>query len=409
MLQLLKMSFRDLGRNRRRTFFSALAVSVGLAILILMASVINGEMGGAVQGAILLESGHIQVRAASYDPNKSSLKWQDLVLNPDQIATQIAALPQVKAATPRLFASGFISAGNQSAGARIYGLDPASAASDPYRLGIISGNYLAADDSSGLLIGKPNADKLHLQAGDNVSLSVNTANGDVAEQKFVIRGIYSTNTYGFDSATILLPLAKAQAITQAQNHASTVFVLLKDDSTTDAVAAALNGTAAQAGLKVLTWKELNPLVLDWETQANSYISILYLIILAIAASVIINTLIMSVYERTREIGILSAIGMRGGRIMSLFLTESALLAVSGVLMGIVLSLLAIYLFNIHGFYIGKMGLSGFMVSDTVFAKLTMANLVNLSIVTFIVTILAGLYPAILASRLQPVEALRAEK
>ncbi len=406
MLQLLKMSFRDLGRNRRRTFFSALAVSIGLAILMLMASVVNGEMGSANQGAILLETGHIQVRAASYDENKSSLKWEDLVLNPDQIASQIASLPQVKAATPRLFASGFISAGNQSAGARIYGIDPASAANDPYRLGIISGSYLTADDSGGLLIGKPSADKLHLQAGDNVSLSVNTANGDVAEQTFVVRGIYSTNTYGFDSATIFLPLAKAQAITQTQNHASTVFVLLKDISYTDSVASALK---VSSDLKVLTWKDLNPLLLDWESQANSYISILYLIILAICASVIINTLIMSVYERTREIGILSAIGMRGGRIMSLFLAESALLAVGGVLMGVILGVLAAYLFNIHGFYIGNMGLTGFLVTNTIFANLTLNDTINLSILTFIVTILAGLYPAVMASRLQPVEALRAEK
>ena len=405
MLQIFKMAFRDLGRNRRRTFFTALAISVGLAILILMASVVNGEMGSALEGSILLETGHIQVRAASYDENKSSLKWDDLVLNPDQIASQIAALPHVKAAAPRLFASGYISAGNQSAGAKIYGIDPASAANDPYRLGIISGNYLTADDSGGLLIGKPMADKLHLTAGDNVNLSVNTANGDVAEQAFVVRGIYSTNTYGFDSTTIFLPLAKAQAITQAQNHASTIFVLLEDTSYTDSVAGALK----VSNLKVLTWKDLNPLVLDWETQANSYIYILYLIILAIAASVIVNTLIMSVYERTREIGILSAIGMRGGRIMWLFLTESALLAVAGVIMGVVLGVIGIYLFNIHGFYIGNMGLTGFMVTDTVFAKPTMNSTVNLSILTFIVSILAGLYPAIMASRLQPIEALRAEK
>ena len=405
MLQLFKMSFRDLGRNRRRSFFSALAVSVGLMILMLMSSVINGEMGSAIQGAIILETGHIQVRAASYDQNKSSLKWEDLVVNPDQIASQISVLPQVKAATPRLYASGFISAGNQSAGARIYGIDPASAANDPYRLGIISGSYLKADDSAGLLIGKPSAEKLHLKAGDNVSLSVNTANGDVAEQTFIVRGIYSTNTSSFDSATIFLPLTKAQTITQAQNRASTVFVLLKDASYTEAVASALKGS----GLKVLTWKDLNPLILDWETQANSYISILYLIILAIAASVIINTLIMSVYERTREIGILSAIGMRGGRIMVLFLAESALLAVGGVLMGVVLGVVSAYLFNIHGFYIGNMGLTGFTVADTIFAKLTLNDTINLSILTFIVTILAGLYPAIMASRLQPVEALRAEK
>ena len=406
MIQLFKMAFRDLGRNRRRTFFSALAVSVGLAILMLMASVINGEMGGSIQGAIILETGDIQVRAASYDENKSSLKWQDLVENPELIASQIAGLPQVKATTPRLFASGFISSGNQSAGARIYGIDPASPANDPYRLGIISGSFLTADDGGGMLIGKPIAEKLHLSAGDNVSLSVNTANGDVAEQTFVVRGIYSTNTYGFDNATIFLPLAKAQAITQTQNHASTIFVLLNDISYTDGIAKALK---VSSGLKVLTWKDLNPLILDWETQANSYIGILYLIILAISASVIINTLIMSVYERTREIGILSAIGMRGGQIMSLFLIESALLGVGGVLMGVVLGVLSAYLFNIHGFYIGNMGLTGFMVVDTIFAKLTLNDTINLAVLTFIVTVLAGLYPSIMASRLQPIEALRAEK
>jgi len=405
MLQLIKMAFRALGRNRRRSFFSALAVGVGLAILILLASVINGEMGSAIQGAILLETGHIQVRAASYDENRSSLKWEDLVLNPEQIASQVADLPQVKAATPRLFASGFISTGNKSAGARIYGIDPESEANDPYRLGIISGSFLTADDREGLLIGKPVADNLHLNAGDNVNLSVNTANGDVAEQTFIVRGIYSTNTFSFDRATIFLPLAKAQTITQTQNHSSTVFILLKDTSYTDGVASALK----QSGLTVLTWKDLNPLVLEFETMANSYISILYLIILAIAASVIINTLIMAVYERTREIGVLSAIGMRSGRIMWLFLVESFFLAVGGVIIGIILGVSGVFLFNIHGFYIGKMGLVGFMVADTIFAKLTVNNMINLSIMTFIVTILAGLYPAILASRLQPVEALRAEK
>jgi ABC-type lipoprotein release transport system permease subunit len=95
--------------------------------------------------------------------------------------------------------------------------------------------------------------------------------------------------------------------------------------------------------------------------------------------------------------------------MWLFLAESALLAVGGVIMGVVLGMIGIYLFNIHGFYIGNMGLTGFMVTNTIFAKPTMDSTINLSILTFIVSILAGLYPAIMASRLQPVEALRAEK
>jgi ABC-type lipoprotein release transport system permease subunit len=405
MIQILKMAFRDLGRNRRRSFFSALAVGAGLALLILMASVIEGEMGGAIESAIKLQSGHIQLRANTYDENKSSLKWEDLVADPEQIAGQIGALDQVKAATPRLYASGFLSSGAQSASARITGIDPLSPASDPYREGVISGSYLAPDDREAILIGRPMAEKLNLQVGDSVSLSINTAEGDVQDQTFTVKGIYTTNTYGFDSATVFLPLAKAQAITRTENHASTIFVLLKDTAQTDAVVKALH----VSNLQVKTWKDLNALFVDYEAMAQSYIGIFYMIILAISASVIINTLIMSVYERTREIGILSAIGMRSGRILTLFLAESSMLAVGGVIMGLVIGVLATLYFNVNGFYIGNMGLSGIMITDTIYAKLTMDNLVNLTIMTFVVTLLSGLYPAVMASRMQPITALRAEK
>jgi ABC-type lipoprotein release transport system permease subunit len=399
------MAFRALGRNRRRSLFSALAVAIGLGLLMLMSSVIQGEMGSAIESAIRLQSGHIQIRSTSYDENKSSLKWEDLIENPDQLAGQVAALPQVKAATPRLFASGFLSAGDESTGVRIYGIDPQSAANDPYREGLISGEFLTADDREGLLIGQPAAEKLHLQTGDKISLSVNTSNGDVLEQTFTIRGIYTTETYGFDNSTVFLPLSKAQAITQTENHASTILILLKDTSLTDQVIHAIN----VSNLDVLTWRDLNKLFVEFETMAQTYIAFFYLIILAITASVIINTLIMSVYERTREIGILAAVGMRSGRIMGLFLAESLLLAIGGVLMGLVLGVFAIYLFNINGFYIGKMGLSGMLVGDTIRARLTMDNTIRVSIMTLIATILSGLYPAVMASRMEPVEALRAEK
>jgi ABC-type lipoprotein release transport system permease subunit len=406
MIQILKMAFRDLGRNRRRSFFSALAVAGGLAMLILMSSVVAGEMGSALESAINLQTGHLQIRAVTYDENKSSLKWEDLVANPDEIATKIAALNQVKAATPRLYASGFLSSGTQSAGAKITGIDPLSPASVPYREGIISGEYLNPDDRDAVLIGKPMAEKLKLKVGDNVSLSLNTADGNVQDQTFTIKGIYTTGTYGFDSGTVFLPLAKAQAMTQTENHASTIYVLLKDTAMTDSVVSLLS---VPSNLEIKTWKDLNALFVEYETFAQSYIAIFYMIILAISASVIINTLIMSVYERTREIGILSAVGMRGSRIMALFLAESSMLAVGGVIMGLIIGVLATLYFNINGFYIGNMGLNGMAIADTIYAKLTVDNLVNLTIMTFVVTMLAGLYPAVMASRMQPVEALRAEK
>jgi ABC-type lipoprotein release transport system permease subunit len=114
MIQLYKMAWRDLGRNRRRTFFSMLALAFGVALLVFMASFIAGEMRGALQSAINLQSGHLQIRAASYDEDKTSLDFADLVENPDALAAQIAARPEVQTATPRLYATGIVVAGDTS-------------------------------------------------------------------------------------------------------------------------------------------------------------------------------------------------------------------------------------------------------------------------------------------------------
>jgi ABC-type lipoprotein release transport system permease subunit len=401
MIQLFKMAFRDLGRNRRRSFFSSLALGIGLALLLLMAAFIHGEMTSAINATIRLQSGHLQVRSNTYDESKNSLKWEDLVENPDQVAAQIAALTPVEAATPRLFASGIISVRNESAGVQIFGIDPASAANTPYRAGMISGEFLTADDRQGVLLGQPLADKLGLNVGDTINLSVNTSNGDVAEQAFTVRGIYSTQTNGFDNATVFMPLAKAQTITLAENHASTIFILLKDAAQTDAVAAALQSSQYQ----VLTWTKMNELILQTEDLANSYIVILYLIVLGITATVIINTLIMAVFERTREIGILSAIGMKSGRILAMFLAESTLLAIGGILMGLVLGGLVVAYFTRYGFYIGNMGITGILLSNTIYTDLTLNDTVTLTITALVITLLAGLYPALLASRMEPVDAL----
>ena len=162
-------------------------------------------------------------------------------------------------------------------------------------------------------------------------------------------------------------------------------------------------------LQVLTWQKMNELVLQTENLANSYMIFFYLIILLITATVIINTLIMSVFERTREIGILMAIGMKGMRIMAMFLTESALLAVGGILIGLVLGGLVVAYFTTVGFHIGNVGYTGILLADTIHANLTLDATINLSILTFVITLLAGLYPAWMASHMQPVEALHGGK
>jgi ABC-type lipoprotein release transport system permease subunit len=405
MIQLFKMAIRDLGRNRRRSFFSALALGMGLSLLLLMAAVIEGEMRGSMESTIRLQSGHFQVRASSYEEEKTSLAWEDLIADPQGVTAKIASLEAVQSATPRLFASGIIAYRNDSVGVRIVGIDPASEANAPYREGLVSGEYIREDDRDGILIGLPLAEKLGLKAGDAINLLVNTSNGDVNEQLFTIRGVYTTHTAGYDEGNAFMALSKAQAIASAENHASTIFVLLKDREQTEAVIAALQTSQYQ----IKSWQQMNEMLIQTEEMSNAYMVVLYLIILAITATVIVNTLVMAVFERTREIGILSSIGMKGSRIMAMFFAESSLLAVGGILIGLVLGGLMVAYASYFGIFIGNMGVTGMIIGDTIYAHLTLEDTITLTITAFIVTLLAALYPALLAANMEPVQALRGGK
>jgi len=405
MNQLLKMAFRDLGRNKRRSILSALAVSIGMTLLIFMASVVRGEFRGALKNGIRLQTGHLQVRAASYDENKVSLAWEDLIDNPAQITDQLKGLPQVVDATPRLMASGIISLGDHSRGVQVIGMDPAAQANQIFRQGVIAGDFLTGDDREGILIGKPLAERFGLNAGERVNLLINTSNGDVDEQLFTIRGIYTTNVFPYDENTVFMPLAKAQAFAGAENHASLIFVLLKDQDQTEPVAAALTSSDYQ----IKTWLDLNELSVQFEQFAGAYMVIFYLIILGITATVVTNTLVMAVYERTREIGILSAIGMKGRRIMSAFLTEAALLATGGVLGGLILGgLITAYVAKVGLVIPAANGVSGILLGDKIYPYVTSQDVISLTIVAYIITLIASLYPAVLAARMEPVEALHAQ-
>jgi ABC-type lipoprotein release transport system permease subunit len=403
MQNLFKMAFRNLGRHRRRSALSALALAVSLTLLLFMAAFFKGEMRSSMEDTLKLNSGHIQVRAASYEPEKLSVAWEYLIENPTQMAGQIASLPQVKFATPRLMASGIITIGNSSTGVQIMGVDPASPANEPYR--VVSGQFPSADDRSGILIGYPLADALKLKVGDQVNLMVNTAEGSVDEQPFTVRGIFSTGSSTYDKGIVLLPISKAQAFSGAGNHASFIFVMLNDREQAEAVAAALTG----ANLKVLTWTEMNELLVLVNDFSNAYIMILNLIILGVTVTVIVNTMLMAVMERTREIGILAALGMKGRQIITLFLAEASLLALGGIAVGLVAGGLLSAYFGSVGIYFGDMGVSGMIMGDRIYTYLMLDDVINLTITAFVVTILASIYPAQLASRMEPVEALRAEK
>ncbi len=408
MFKLWRIAIRDLGRNKRRSALTLIAVMMGLALVIALHGFEMGAMQGAVKDNIRVQTGHVQVRGESYDKDKVSLKWEDLLEDPLGLAAQAQTLAEVRAAAPVLWASGILGTVEESVGVRVFGIDPPSEMAAPFREGLVAGEFLAPDDRSGVLISQRLANNLGLTVGDDVSLLINTSGEQPDEATFTIRGLYDTGLPSFDEATIFLPLAKAQAFTRAGERASAVVVLLHDQEDADAVAAALRAP----GLDVLTWRDLNQMMLQMVESSMGMLYMFYLIVLAIVAVVVANTLLMSVFERTREMGILAALGMKGRQIMMMFVLESATLGAIGVILGVLLGSLGVYYMATEGIYLGDIDMANAVSADiaygeTMYAAFQWADTAVLSVVCWIIMLLASLYPAWFATRKEPIDALRA--
>jgi ABC-type lipoprotein release transport system permease subunit len=407
MFKLWRIAVRDLGRNKRRSGLTLIAVMMGLALVIALHAFEMGAIQGSIDDNIRVQTGHLQVRGASYEADKVSLKWEDLIEEPQGLAAQAQTLAEVRAAAPVLWASGILNTVEESVGVRVYGIDPLSEIEAPFREGLVAGEFLAPDDRSGVLISQRLANNLGLAAGDDVGLLVNTSGEQPDEATFTIRGLYDTGLPGFDEATIFLPLEKAQAFTQVGDRASAVVALLHDREDADAVAAALRAP----GLELLTWRDLNQLMVEGMNSAMGFLYMIYLIVLAIVAVVVANTLLMSVFERTREMGILAALGMKGRQIMAMFVLESATLGAMGVILGVLLGSLGVYYLATEGIYVGDMAADAVSADiaygETMYARFQWADTAVLSAICWIIMLLVSLYPAWFATRKEPIDALRA--
>lgn len=406
MFELWKLGLRDLQRNKRRSILTLVAVALGLALLIVINGLIEGELAGTLENTIRLQTGHVQVRQESYDEDKVSLKWEDLLNDASGLAARAQAMPGVRAATPVVWASGILGTRDDTTGVRVFGIAPQSAAYAPIREAVVSGQFLSPDDRGGILIGQPLAESLGLAEGAQVSLLINTS-GELPDQAvFTVRGLFNTRSPVYDEVTIFMPLAKAQAFTRTEGRASAILMQLDRQEDTEAVAAALRGPA----LKVLTWRDLNQVLLQAFEATAGIMDLMYLIVLAVVAVVIANTLLMSVFERTREMGILAALGMKGRQVMAMFLLEAGMLAVAGIVVGLALGALGVLYLSTVGYNIGSsadMAGSAYVMSSTIYARFSPSSMAALSVAALVITLLASLYPALHASRLEPIDALRA--
>lgn len=402
----LSMAFRDLVRNGRRSALTALAVALGLVVVFAFASLIDGMLESMVADNIRLSSGHLQIRNESYDTSKASLKSQDLLEKGDDWVVQAESLAGVQSAAPVLWSGGLLSTSGESIGIQIVGIDPEDAFHAPIREGIVAGEYLIADDRGQILIGKILADQMGITIGQRVSVAASDANGVGQEGIFTVAGLVDTGFPSIDQHRILMPMAQAQAFSGVGDRFSSLVLMLDDQEDTPLVA----GKVQVPDTQIVTWEELNSLILESVGTGMIFYYILYGIVFLAVAVLIANTLLMSVFSRAREIGILSSLGMRGRQILSLFFVEGILLALFGIALGWVLGMGVVAYVTYVGFSIPAETatlVEGMAFGSTIKGGFALDQFIILSLLLLVIVSLVSLYPAWYASRMEPVEALHA--
>lgn len=407
MAGLWRIAIRDLRRNKRRSAATLLAMLLGVGMLVVLAGFMEGMFIQSLQDNIRVQTSHLQLRDADYDRKKASLKWPDLVEDSEEQAARIRSYPMVQDATPLLWTSAVVGLREESFNVSLTGMDFRSDVNAPFRDGVVAGSLPAPDDREGILLGELLAENMDVEVGDSLNLLIPTSGDQPDQANFIIRGLYRSGIPGYDKNTILMPLKKAQSITRTDGRASAILTMLEAREQSEVLEAELEAP----GYDIQTWQEMNSFMLEYKSISNEIIYIFYVFILAIVAVVIVNTLLMTVLERTREMGILAALGMKASQIRWMFLIESGVLAAVGIIFGVLIGSLVVEYLSVHGMNFGDtasvINSTEFAVGEVMYAAHSFGQYLVIALVALVVTLLGSLYPAWVATQKEPIEALRA--
>jgi putative ABC transport system permease protein len=402
----LRLAWRNISRHRRRTVIVVVAMSMGLSLMMLYDGVIAGFEEGIYGNAIRVLGGNVQVHAIGYQEKAD--KDPLLPLPDDQAILQAAlAQPDVQAASRRINTGGLATNREGAFPVSIIGMEPELEApvSLPQQF-LVAGRNLTADDQDQVFIGKGLADAMGLAVGDRFTLAGRATHEQMRQRTMTVVGIYDVGMRDIEKRTVYMSLSEAQALYGLEGESTEVIITLHKLGQEPAVITAL--TPLLPDVEIASWETNFPELQAAISTKGSVMNVFSVIILMIAGIGILNLLLMAVYERTREIGLLGAMGMKPRQIGLLFVLEGAMMGLIGAGVGIALGLL------LNGL-LGKIGLdySQFanlteytaLITGRIYPTLGTEQLLGRTLTVVIIAALAALYPALEASRREPAEAL----
>jgi putative ABC transport system permease protein len=405
MGKLVRMAWRNVWRNKRRTLIALVAIALGLVFLAFMDGSIAGFQQAIFGNAVRLQGGNVQVHAPGYGEKAKRLPLLPLA-DADAVVRAARAQSQVVAASRRINTAGFVSSRKATLPVMISGIEPELEA--PVGLlarNISQGRYLTAGDEDLILVGQAMASRLQVGVGDRITLLGRATHEQMRRRTMTILGIYDLGLPEAEKQMVYISLAEAQTLFDLRDQATEVVVALQSVGQEKAVVAALQ--VALPAYEVASWQELNPEMNQSLEVDKQVMGIFGLVVLLIAGVGILNLMLMAVFERTREIGLLAAMGLKRHEILGLFLLEGVFIGLLGSLVGGVLGGLVVAGVGQVGIKlsIAEMGEMMALLGDRLYPTLRIDLLFGRALTVGIIAALASLYPAWQASRREPAEAL----
>ena len=404
----LRMAWRNLWRHKRRTWLTATAMIFSNVLLVFMISLQFGTYDMMIDNTLQSFSGHAQVQVDGYRDNP---KLRNSVPAIEALADELSrALPEARVAGR---AEGFALASSEqrSFGIQLIGVQPGIEPGVSTLPGLVSkGRYLQDPAAAEIVLGAVMARNLKVEPGDELTLLGSGRDGSFAAGIVTVTGIFNSGSQALDSSFAEVPLHYFQEVFAMGDHGHSVAIAVDElGQVRPALASAEAVVGGRDQLVVLDWMELHP-GLKQAIQADfSSAWFMYGVLIILVAFSVLNTQLMSVLERTREFGVITALGVKPRKLATLIMLETALMALIGLALGLFLGWLVTLYFHANGFSYPGMEEVGerFNLPGRMYPSVTPLGLALGPFVVFLFCLLASIYPALRLLRLRPVDAMRA--